>query len=49
MVNEVVCAGSIGRMFRTFSITLLPQTGLDSARSDKSQNKKCTGWERPYV
>lgn len=49
MVNEVVCAGSIGRVFQMLSITLLPQTGLVSARSDKIQNKKCTGQERPYV
>lgn len=49
MVNEVVCGGRIGRMFRMFSITLLPQIGLDSACSDKIQNKKCTGQEKPSV
>lgn len=49
MVNEELSAGSIGRMFRMFSITLLLQTQQGSAHSDKIQNKKWTGQERTYV
>lgn len=42
---SVMSLSVIERMFRMLNVSLLPQTELDSARSDKIWNKKCAGQE----
>lgn len=51
MVDRAVCAGSVGRIFRMFGITLLSQTGLDESctiqaksRIKNAQGRKDLTW-----